>query len=397
MLARLVVMLPVVAIASVTLVPATSDGGGSGAICILCGERGLADFLANMPLFAPLGWGLALRGWGLIAGVCAGAVFSFGIEFSQIFLIAGRDASVGDLLSNSSGTAAGWALAQTLWVRPVRGPVARSAVSAGGAAAAAVGLLLVGGWLFRPSAPPALYYLQWTPDLGNLGVYEGRVEESALGPLQLPGPPGPIEQSQTVAQLIEAGAELRAETVAGPSPDRLSPIVSIYDGRQRELVLLGAVGDDFVYRYSTLGARLRLSSQQARFEDALQAVGPGEGVMIGASASEIQVCGGVGDDLTCDRGYGAGESWRHLYSPSNLPALLEAEMTAGWLTVLLLPAGMLAPDWRHRTAMAGAAAATLLVVPPLVSLAAIPVWQAILVAAAVLAGGAVETRRIRIR
>ena len=51
----------VLVIAVMTLLP-TYGTPGDTRYCLLCGERGLADFISNVVLFGPFGAALALRG-----------------------------------------------------------------------------------------------------------------------------------------------------------------------------------------------------------------------------------------------------------------------------------------------------------------------------------------------
>ena len=78
--------------------------------CVLCGEAGIADFLLNLALFAPLGVAaraLQLPRWRVFA---VAVVLTIAIETTQWFLLVGRDGSLGDVLANSGGAVLGWLL-----------------------------------------------------------------------------------------------------------------------------------------------------------------------------------------------------------------------------------------------------------------------------------------------
>ena len=70
--------------------------------CILCGDLGGVDFLLNVLLFVPLGR-LALAGFSWRRAVVLAALTTLGVELLQMKLVAGRDASLGDLIANTLG------------------------------------------------------------------------------------------------------------------------------------------------------------------------------------------------------------------------------------------------------------------------------------------------------
>lgn len=76
--------------------------------CVVCGDSGIADALLNLVLFFPLGnaaRALGLRFAPAVAGMLA---LSVSIELIQATLLVGRDASLGDVLSNTLGGTLGW-------------------------------------------------------------------------------------------------------------------------------------------------------------------------------------------------------------------------------------------------------------------------------------------------
>src|SRR5262245_55845958 len=85
--------------------------------CIVgCGDLGLLDIILNVLLFLPLGIGLRLV-LRTRAAVAIGFVCSVAIELTQLYLIAGRDASLRDVITNTLGTGIGASLV-TIW-RPI--------------------------------------------------------------------------------------------------------------------------------------------------------------------------------------------------------------------------------------------------------------------------------------
>jgi hypothetical protein len=156
------VALAFIAVATLTPTPEARPVLGS-AFCLLCGEYGGVDFLLNVLLFVPLGLGLRLAGVSGRGAVLAALVATVTIEALQLQIVAGRDASLGDLLSNTAGGALG-ALLAVRW-RALLLPRGRAAARLAWAAPAlwaalAAGTALSatlwgpdGGLLYRRSAP----------------------------------------------------------------------------------------------------------------------------------------------------------------------------------------------------------------------------------------------------
>src|SRR5690606_20459882 len=137
-------------------VPA-GPGGSTPGFCILCGTRGLSDFLSNILLFAPLGFALARRGHSLRFTAVAGLLFTVGIETAQLSLISGRDSNIGDVIANSTGAVAGWLAGfhRNWWLRRDGGH-RRSPTEAG----TTLALPLGGPARLTPALPAPLHYMQ---------------------------------------------------------------------------------------------------------------------------------------------------------------------------------------------------------------------------------------------
>lgn len=307
--------------------------------CLVCGELGGVDVTLNLLLFVPIGLGLGLLGlpWPLAAAIGLGA--SGLVELLQMEVVAGRDASLSDLLTNSAGAALGAGLGRH-W-RSLLLPSARSA----GALAAAWGL----GWLalstatgagLRPAPTDATWYGQWAPDLGHLDRFRGEVLSARAG--EAPLPPGRRDDSPAWEErLTRPDFSVTATILAGPPPTRLAPVVSVFDADQKEVVLLGQWGGDLVYRVRMAPARLRLRNPAVRLPGGLDAP-PG---------SEIRIVGGTeGPRFTlASDGPGGRRSRVVPFSPHWTWALLlpydyalgpeAGALTALWLLGMLLPLG----------------------------------------------------------
>ena len=73
-------------------------------------EPDAVNIVGNVLLFAPLGAGLQLLGWGGRRTVAAGFALSAAVELAQL-AIPGRTTSTADVLCNTAGAALGWWIA----------------------------------------------------------------------------------------------------------------------------------------------------------------------------------------------------------------------------------------------------------------------------------------------
>ncbi len=328
--------------------------------------------MLNLLLFVPLGWLLADTGrtgrrnapfWSaLLAAVAAGALLSLGIELIQL-PIPGRDASLGDLAFNTLGAGLG-ALARSLAgldrATP-RGRTVLAAATAGGAAA-----VLAGAWLLAPSLPRSEWWGQWTPDLGHLAEYRGRVLAVRVGDLAVGS--GRMPDAAAVRARLGRRDHLRVDLVAGPPPSGVASIFSIYDARRREILLLGADGADALLRFRTRGASARFDDPPLRFPRALAGLAPGDTVELGLAARAAPRSWGEGACLSV----GGREAVCSRWTPATAWDLLlpigggvGRALALAWLAVLFLPAGALAARGRGGSALAvgGVALASLALAP----------------------------------
>ncbi|MCC6774310.1 MAG: VanZ family protein, partial [Gemmatimonadaceae bacterium] len=167
-MAWLSVLAGIVAIVGATLrslpsppAPAVAVGPPS-MFCLSCSDLGGVDAVLNVLLFVPLGAALAAATgrWG--ASLAVPVALSLAIEFLQLTVITGRDASVLDLLTNATGGLIGALIVMRR--RTLLTPAPRTArVLALGAAAAAVGVMASTAALLRPSVPRMGLWGQWMP------------------------------------------------------------------------------------------------------------------------------------------------------------------------------------------------------------------------------------------
>ena len=148
-------------ILALTLVPVGGPAPSGFQWRLFAEEVDLSDFICNVVLFVPLAIALRCSGVSAWKTVALGLLLSATIEFAQLRVVSGRDASFSDLLSNTLGAVAGVALVR--WFPTRR----RSALRGVAAAALSLAVIATTGFLQHPSFPPTPYYGQWTADLGQ--------------------------------------------------------------------------------------------------------------------------------------------------------------------------------------------------------------------------------------
>lgn len=334
-LARIAAAAVILGVAFATLLPQPGEVG-EVSLCLLCNEeRGLADGLANLLLFLPVGATLALL-VGLRRAIALSLLYSLAIEVAQLW-VPGRHTALADLLLNTAGGAAGALLLPRLpeLLRPRRRvALALAAAWLAGGAAATVG----GQALLRPAPTDSAWFGQWTPRLGNFEAYRGRVVDVRLGDLPLPSTA--LADSDAARATLARGAALTVEAIAGPSPRAAAPIFAVADREERQILMLAADREHIVYRIRTRAIALGLDSPDLRIHDALAQVSPGDTLRIrvapasGAGRTRIDVNG-----RAVDAGFSLLDTWALLLWPTfvaRAPAL-HAAMNVIWLLLLIAP------------------------------------------------------------
>ena len=331
--------------------------------CVICGERGLADALLNVLLFLPLG--AALVFWlGRRAGaLLLAAGFSGVIETLQLLVIPGRDPNVGDVLFNTIGAALGVALVAgaVWWAMPT---AARGRALAWSWSAAIAAAILGTGWLLAPALPRSAYFGGWTPDLGHLAWYRGRVLDAHLD--SVPVPSWRLADSDQARTLLLAGEPITVRLVAGPAPHALAPIVIINDGEQREIVLIGQDREDLVFRHRTRARAFRLDQPDFRVEGGMRDTRSGDTVQIASRLGEHGPCLQLNGTMWCGIGITPAGGWSLLMYPEHLPRWAARAVGVVWLMLLFAPLGF----WIGRdggNALAALPAGLALIIAPLVT------------------------------
>jgi hypothetical protein len=188
--------------------------------CLVCGDQGGADVVANLLLFLPLAVGLRLRGATWTRVVLLSFLLSLTVELLQLRLVPGRDASLSDLVSNTASGAIGATLGSALpgWVAPSP-ERARAFLAAG--LALVLALLGSWAWLLMPVMPKGRLISRWAHEAPGRDVFDGRVQSVRLDTLPMPTN-GPPPDSADLRRRIDAGHfDLAVDVVSGrPVSDR---------------------------------------------------------------------------------------------------------------------------------------------------------------------------------
>ncbi len=382
------VLAAALAIAALTLFPVGDAPKRPIELCLVCGERGLADAILNVFLFVPLGAALALGVASAGRAALLGAAFSAAVELCQ-HLVPGRDPSPADILFNTVGTALGFAVLRSApaWLHP---PPRRAAGLLAAAVVLPLALAAAGGWLLAPALPRSVYYGQWTADLGYLAWYRGRVSAARVGEVPVPSWRMERESPRLRALLLE-GAPIRVAGVAGPPPPSLAPVFSIYDDRQREVVLAGIDGEDAVFRFRTRSTALRMDQPDLRVPGAFRGVRPGDRLRLAVARRGRGYCLEGSAAGACSLGFTAADTWAVLIFPSSLPASGRRLVGLLWMAGLFLPAGLWLRGRGQALAAGAAVCAGLLAVPLATTLLPTPL-SALLAALAGMGAGALGSK-----
>jgi VanZ family protein len=332
--ARLSVAVSLITIAILTLYPDPNTVTSEWS-CIFCSSRASADVILNLILFAPLGAGLGLARVRTKHLLAIALLLSGTVEVLQL-VIPGRDASVGDLISNAAGCWVGYALACSApsWLAP-KGALGRWLPLA---ASFVIALIVIAtGMMLQPALPNSAYYGQWTPDLEHLDRYRGRVLEATVG--SSPVPSRRLENSEAIRTLLRNGSPIQVRAVAAKTTSRLSSIFSVADAEENMIVLIGPMRDRLLYIFRTRGESFRLDRPALSVSDVMDLT-PGDTIDISTSRWEGDHCLAVNRETHCGLGFTAGSGWTLLWFSESLPSGLQSGLSVMWLCLLLLPFGL---------------------------------------------------------
>ncbi len=302
--------------------------------CVFCGETAVSDAILNVLMFLPLGVGLAMIRMGAVKAVVTALALSLAVEVAQ-FGIPGRDASLGDLITNSLGCIVGIAVATTHrhWAFPDDRTAGKLAFVAGLLAAA---LFLATGLLLRPDIPDGIYIGEWAPHNAFRERFLGRVTDVRVASFTIP--PERFDSSHTIRELLRADAPIELVAVAGPPVRDIVSLLSIHDQREREILMLGLDGAGIVRRHRTKAARLRLTYPVLR-QVLDRPATDGEVFTLASWNLGGRHCFSWNGDVDCSHGFRLGSGWSLLLYSIGLPPWLRGLLDVLWAAVVLVPLG----------------------------------------------------------
>jgi hypothetical protein len=305
------------AIAFATLLPEPSPAIGS-IFCLVCGSAGAVSAILNVFLFVPLGVGLALYGLPgkrALLGMCALSVL---IETAQFFVITGRYATIGDVLTNSLGGALGFAIIRyaTSWLRPPP----RMALALGVSWSALwLATQTVSAFGFSAAIPRSEYYGEIAPLLGNFEQFRGVVVDARIGDVTVPDTR--FSNSHRVRELLVHGAVVTTTVVPGPQTSGIAPILRVADTSEREIVLVAQDGEELLFGVRMGAAVLRLRAPVFAMPNVFATVPPSESRR-------------ATDTLKVRASYSAPEVWVNSRSATNRNRRIRIAASLGWTMFL---------------------------------------------------------------
>jgi hypothetical protein len=352
--------LGLIAIATLVPIPHGTAGGRTPFWCLGCGDDALADALANVALFVPLGWAIARTGLPLHRGLVLVLTTTISVELLQGGFVAGRVASASDVLANTVGGAVGMAL--PFLRRRIRGSGRRAPVEAG-----LYGVLLITGLLGGEAlqAIPLPRTLRWTE--GSLYATEYVPFLGSLRAVQVDGTPVALHGWLTGAP--GDGATIAVDLTSGRPDTGLAQIVIAWMPNGNGWMWLEQRDRDLRVHVASASDRARFRGHSTWLAGVMPAVA-GEPVTIRLAVRpfwyRIVVATKPGE-VVRDVSITPGDGWR-LFTPFERSRERWASwLTAAWMAALLAPLGYLTAVRSRITVLVAAASAGALLLLPVVS------------------------------
>jgi len=224
--------------------------------CLVCGDLGGADIVANLLLFLPFAIGLRLAGLSWRRTVLVAAGVSLTVESLQLVAIPGRDASLSDVLTNTASGAIGATLAT--WLRVAFRP---SPAQAGRLLTAGIILwlaaLALSAWLLCPSLESGRLQSAWAGATSERDIFFGEIHHVRLEGMPMPKNGSPPDSALIRRRLASGEFRLQAEVNSGGPVTYPSWIYKL-KARGRNQLTLFQVGRHAGIAVPTRGMTLRL-------------------------------------------------------------------------------------------------------------------------------------------
>jgi hypothetical protein len=313
-------------------------------LCLVCGEAGAVDVTLNLLLFMPFAAGLALLGWPWRRIVAVGALLSLGVETAQYLLRTGRDASLSDVLTNTTSAAIGAAVALQLGRLLAPGPRLAQRLCLG-AAAAWLGLLAFTALAMRPWAPTGHLRNYCTASYPTSEIFAGTARSMTLNGVPLACDEDLPRGTPLRKQVRRGEVLLETTAAAGESPPGRR-VIHIVRTPNHALVVLARHDRAAVFQAPTAAQALRFFAPVVRLSHAFPAEGVVELVgMVDGRRLRLSAAHDGGRravELALSPSFG----WTLLFGVPVEPGPALRLVAALWLGALLLPAGY----WARRGA-----------------------------------------------
>src|SRR5438445_1083454 len=324
-------------IAGATLVPMASGVPGDGIPfwCLGCGDYALADAVANVALFVPLGWALARTGVPCSSGLAVVLKTTIGVEWLQYAVIPGRVASVADILANTLGGVIGLVLPHLhRWVVETR----RRAVCASFVYGVLLSACLEAGEATQAVLSPGT--LDWTR-----GAADGSHYVPVTGLLrEVRGDGVLITFDQWLDVPPAKGTDIVVALTSGRPDTGLAHVVIAWMPNGRGWMWLEQRDRDLHLHLASASDRARLRGHSVWLRH-IMPMAAGERVTVRLVVRpffyRISVETNAGPVVREARA-GPGDGWRLVTPGEREWGLRTKVLTAGWMAALLWPLGYLA-------------------------------------------------------
>lgn len=245
--------------------------------CLICGPAGGVDAVLNVLLFVPLGFGLALAHLrpARAAAVLIGSTLL--IELLQFQMVPGRDASVGDIITNSLGGCAG-CIAGRFWSTLVRPRAASAARLFATWLGIWLTMQLFVAYTFIPTLPDPPYYGQIDRPRGHTRpAFPGEVLSSTVGTERLTR--GELPNAAQLKLLLSRkdGIPVRVVAVPGGVVSGRAELAVVSSPRVGGVLSLEQDGESLLFGIRTGAELLRLRPYEFRLRGVFREVSmPGQ-------------------------------------------------------------------------------------------------------------------------
>jgi hypothetical protein len=327
-------------------------------LCLVCGAHGGADVVLNTLLFTPMATGLRLLGWPWRRVVAAAALLSFSVELLQYTVVPGRDASLSDLLTNTTGAAMAAAFAPHLESFLLPDPVRARRLMVGGVAFW-LGLLTISAFAMMPWVPAGMLRSDCTRSEASPELFTGTVRSARLNGVPLPCD-AEIPAGKQVRDALERGAA-RLDVVAAsgnPNGRRLFLVIRVPRGY---LLVLGHHGRAATISTPTAINHLGFHSPVLSLSRAFPST-PGIPGRIDAGIRDRRMwitSEYLGQRRGREMRLSPSQGWTALLPRGIRPGAEFRLATALWIALLILPAGYWAGFARAAVWTLGGIAASL--------------------------------------